>query len=61
MEHFGERGSGERMLVADWSRGLQAQLLTSALAVGMSGGAATLNDGMAVPVDIIEVVFAFFG
>lgn len=47
------------MLVADCSRGLQAQLLTSALAVGMSGGAATLNDGMAVPVDITKV-FAFF-
>lgn len=58
---FWGKGRGERSLVADCSHGLRAWSLTSALVVGMSGGNAKLNDGMALPISITEVVFSFLG
>lgn len=58
---FWGKGRGERSLVADCSHGLQARSLSSALVVGVSGGAAKLNDGMAMPVNTTEAVFSFSG
>lgn len=58
---FWGKGSGERSVVADCSHGLKARLLTLALVVGMFGGTAKLTDGMAMPINISEVVFSFFG